>query len=193
MPIVRARGIHLGPGEGPGTVDAVFVDDDERMQGREINGARVISRKELLAEPDRERGIIIAIADPQTRKTIAEALAAEGFRFPTLTDRAAIIMDGNEMGEGGIYCANSMVTSNARIGRMFHNNIYAYVTHETVIGDYVTFSPRVSCGGRVVIEDMAFIGAAAVIRPGKPGEPIVIGAGATVGMGAVVTRSVPPG
>ncbi len=49
------------------------------------------------------------------------------------------------------------------------------------------------CNGNVVIEDHAYIGAGAIIRQGKPGEPLVIGRGAIVGMGAVVTRNVAPG
>lgn len=57
----------------------------------------------------------------------------------------------------------------------------------------MTFAPGVKCNGNVVIEDHAYIGAGAVIKQGKPGEPLVIGRGAVVGMGAVVTKSVPPG
>ena len=37
------------------------------------------------------------------------------------------------------------------------------------------------------------IGTGAVLRQGQPGQPLVIGRGAVVGMGAVVTKSVPPG
>ena len=40
----------------------------------------------------------------------------------------------------------------------------------------------------VIVEDDAWIGAAAIILPG-----VVVGRGAIVGAGAVVTRSVPPG
>ena len=85
-----------------------------------------------------------------------------------------------------------MVTSNARIGRFFHANLYAYVAHDCVVGDFVTFAPGVMCNGRVRIEDNAYIGTGVVIREGAHGKPIVIGEGAVVGMGAVVTKSVPP-
>ena len=86
-----------------------------------------------------------------------------------------------------------MITSNAQIGSFFQANIYSYVAHDCKIGDFVTFAPRVSCNGNVVIEDHAYIGTGAVIRQGTADRPIVIGSGAVVGMGAVVTKSVPPG
>lgn len=100
---------------------------------------------------------------------------------------------GNDIGPGALFCDYSLVTAATRIGRQFQCNIYSYVAHDCVIGDYVTFAPRVSCNGHIRIEDFAYIGTGAVIREGSADKPLVIGRGATVGMGAVVTRSVPPG
>jgi acyl-[acyl carrier protein]--UDP-N-acetylglucosamine O-acyltransferase len=85
-----------------------------------------------------------------------------------------------------------MVTSNAKIGRFFHCNIYSYIAHDCEIGDFVTFAPRVNCNGAVIVEDYAYIGTGAIIRQGTSSRPIVIGKGAVVGMGAVVNKSVPP-
>lgn len=85
------------------------------------------------------------------------------------------------------------LTSNIKIGRYFHTNIYSYVEHDCQIGDYVTFAPSVKCNGNVVIENNAYIGTGAIIRQGKPGKPLVIGKHAIVGMGAVVTKDVPAG
>ncbi|MEP6868613.1 MAG: DapH/DapD/GlmU-related protein, partial [Novosphingobium sp.] len=69
-----------------------------------------------------------------------------------------------------------------------HCNLYSYVEHDCVIGDFVTFAPAVRCNGNVRIGDGAYIGSNAVIRQG-----ITIGEGAVVGMGAVVIRDVPTG
>jgi acetyltransferase-like isoleucine patch superfamily enzyme len=85
------------------------------------------------------------------------------------------------------------LTSNIRIGRHFHANLYSCVEHDCVIGDFVTFAPGVRCNGNVHIGDHAYIGAGAIIRQGVAGAPVEIGAGAVIGMGAVVTRSVAPG
>ena len=102
-------------------------------------------------------------------------------------------MDDVQIGEGAILCPFVTLTSNIRIGKHFHANLYSYVEHDCIIGDYVTFAPGVKCNGNVVIEDYAYIGAGAVIKQGQPGRPLVIGRGAVIGMGAVVTKSVPPG
>lgn len=48
-------------------------------------------------------------------------------------------------------------------------------------------SPLAMLGGSVLVEEAAFIGAGAVVLPGR-----VIGYGAAVGAGAVVTADVPP-
>ena len=76
---------------------------------------------------------------------------------------------------------------------LFHANIYSYVEHDAVIGDYVTFAPRVNCNGNITIKDLAFVGAAAAIRQGASGRPNVIGRAAVIGMGAVVLDSVADG
>ena len=86
-----------------------------------------------------------------------------------------------------------MVTASARIGLQFQCNIYSYVAHDCVIGDFVTFAPSVCCNGNVHVQDFAYIGTGAVLKQGTADKPLVIGAGAIVGMGAVVTKDVEPG
>ena len=87
----------------------------------------------------------------------------------------------------------TMLTGSARIGRQFQCNIYSYVAHDCRIGDYVTFAPRVSCNGNVVIDDYAYVGTGAVLKQGTQDKPLRIGKGAIVGMGAVVTKDVEAG
>ena len=102
-------------------------------------------------------------------------------------------MDAVELGVGAILSPFVTLTSNIRIGKHFHANIYSYVAHDCIVGDFVTFAPSVKCNGNIVIEDHAYLGTGAVIKQGLPGKPLVIGRGAVVGMGAVVTKSVPAG
>ena len=183
MPLVRAA----LPADG----EAVFVDDGDYPL--RVNGHRCLSWQAFLAEPAEARAVCLAIANGAIRARLAEICAAAGVDIFSARAANVVIMDEVEMGEGAILSPFVTLTSNIRIGRHFHANLYAYVEHDCVIGDFVTFAPGVKCNGNVTVEDHAYIGTGAVLRQGQPGKPLVIGAGAVVGMGAVVTRDVPPG
>jgi len=133
----------------------------------------------------------ISIADSRARERIAAACLKAELKPFSIISRTALIMDDNEIGEGAIVSPFVTVTSNVRIGRFFHANIHSYVTHDCVIGDFVTFAPGVMCNGNVTIGDHAFIGAGAILRNGSKAQPLRIGKGAVVGMGAVVVEDVP--
>lgn len=185
MPMVRrmlqARGILQQP---------IFVA--EAVDCASVNGYEVLELERFLSYRGGARRFCIAIADSSVRRRLADRLEAAGAVPFSVQAANTTVMDCNEIGDGAVLCAFTTVTSNARIGRHFHANIYSYIAHDCTIGDFVTFAPRVSCNGRVVIEDDAYIGTGAILREGRPGRPIVIGRGAIVGMGAVVTKSVPP-
>lgn len=187
MPLAREQLARRLP---EGSCELVFVDDHEART--EINGHRVLTYDRFRADPRADKWISIAIADSVVRERLANQCAAEGIGFFKVQAGNAVIMDDCTIGEGAILCPFVTLTSNIRIGRHFHANLYSYVEHDCVIGDFVTFAPGVKCNGNVVIEDHAYIGAGAILRQGIPGRPLVIGRGATVGMGAVVTRDVPP-
>lgn len=169
----------------------VFIDDEPSAST--INHHKVWRYDEYLRRTNGAGYVALAIANGAVRQRLAERCALDGLSFWSVRAENCVIMDDVEIGEGGLLSPFVTITSNIRIGRHFHANLYSYVEHDCVIGDFVTFAPGVKCNGNVQIEDHAYIGAGAILRQGKPGQPLIIGRGATVGMGAVVTRDVPPG
>jgi sugar O-acyltransferase (sialic acid O-acetyltransferase NeuD family) len=163
--------------------ELLFVTDEPQAP---VLGVRVITPDEL--EPEDE--VVIAVGSSAARKAIAERLHA---RPGKLFAQTALVGPGVEIGEGAVFCDYTMVTASARIGVHFQCNIYSYVAHDCVIGDFVTFAPQVCCNGNVHVGNGAYIGTGAVLKQGTPDKPLVIGEGAVVGMGAVVTKDVAAG
>jgi sugar O-acyltransferase (sialic acid O-acetyltransferase NeuD family) len=188
LPLVRQQ---LQAALAVGDADLVFVDD--HPPGPVVNGQRVLTYAQWLSEPASSRHVNVAIANSRVREQLVQRCTADGVQFFEVRAANVVQLDDVLLGQGAVLCPFVMLTSNIRIGQHFHANIYSYVAHDCVVGDFVTFAPGVMCNGNVHIEDHAYIGTGAVIKQGLPGVPLVIGRGALVGMGAVVTRSVPPG
>jgi sugar O-acyltransferase (sialic acid O-acetyltransferase NeuD family) len=187
MPIVRARLVD----QGIPVHRIVFVDDQITLP--EVNGHRVMSFERFLDEPALGRDVVVAIANATLRKSVADRCAKRGIRIAHARSASAVQLDNVSIGEGSVLCGFVTLTSNIQIGKHFHANLYSYVGHDCVIGDFVTFGPCVQCNGNVQIDDFAYIGSGAMIRQGRPSAPLRIGKGAVIGMGAVVTADVPAG
>jgi sugar O-acyltransferase (sialic acid O-acetyltransferase NeuD family) len=170
--------------------EIVFIDD-KTVPGGIINGKKVISIDEFFSHHAKEKFFNIAIAQHSIRKKIAELMLERGAKPFRINAANYVELDNNTIADGAIFCPFTTVTSNAKIGKFFHANIYSYVAHDCVIGDYVTFSPNVHCNGNVIIEDYVTVGTGVVIREGTLQKPMIIGTGAVLGMGAVITKSVP--
>lgn len=169
----------------------VYVDDNPHIEV--VNGQRVVAYSEFLAIPAKERYLAAAIANSEIRQNLVQRFQNDEVQPWEVTASNVVIMDAVRIGEGALLSPFVTLASNVQIGKFFQANIYSYVEHDCVIGDFVTFAPSVKCNGNVLIKDYAYIGAGAVIKQGTLSRPLVIGKRAIVGMGAVVTKDVPDG
>jgi sugar O-acyltransferase (sialic acid O-acetyltransferase NeuD family) len=170
----------------------VFVVEGA-VEEKNINGYEVISDDDFFELNNEEKFFNIAIGNSEARERIAKKFIDLGITPFSIMSHNSLIMDNNDIDLGSVFCPFTTVTSNAKIGKFFQGNIYSYVAHDCVIGDYVTFAPGAKCNGNVFIDDHAYIGTGAIIKQGKSGAPLRIGKKAIVGMGAVVTKDVPDG
>lgn len=174
--------------------DVCFLSDSEGEIGVDVLGLPTYSLREFAdAERGNDVSVIIAVADAAVRRDLAQKVATAGLRAGRAIAANAVIGPGVELGDGAILCHHTTITASARIGIHFHANIYSYVAHDCVIGDFVTLAPRVCINGNTIVEDGAYIGTGAILKQGTPDKPLRIGKGAVIGMGAVVTRDVAPG
>lgn len=164
----------------------VFIDDDPAAAA--VNGHQVWTFEHFANEPAAQRSAVLAVAKSHVRRMLDQRCCTAGIDVVGVIAKNVVIMDEVEIGPGALLSPFVTLTSNIRVGRCFHGNLYSHVEHDCVIGDYVTFAPGVRCNGNVTIGDHAYIGSGALIRQG-----VSIGAGAIIGMGAVVTKDVPPG
>lgn len=179
LPLVRAQ-------FGSPNTEITFIDDH-------VAGSEVLSFEAFAELPHDDKLVTIAIANSAVREELAHRCVGSGIGFVSLRALNSVIFDNVELAEGAILCGFTHLTSHIKIGRFFHANIYSYVAHDCVIGDFVTFAPGVKCNGNVHIEDHAYIGTGAILKQGTAAKPLRIGRGAVIGMGAVVTKDVAAG
>lgn len=173
--------------------EAKFCFVDDGAEYKDLNGYTVHNYEEYLRLEFQDKAVVLAIADSRIREILVAKCSKDNIAVLSAKASNSIVLDAVEIGEGSVLCHFTQLTSNIKIGKQFHANIYSYIAHDCVIGDYVTFAPRVSCNGNIHIHDHAYIGTGAVIKQGTPDKPLIIGEGAIVGMGAVVTKDVPAG
>lgn len=188
MPIAHKKMLADHP---QGNAKIFFILETDSSSDK-INGYDVISRKEFINMPALSRKFNVAIGDSKIREKVVKSIENETMQPFSVKSFTHIMYDYSEVGEGAIFCDYTTVMANSRVGRFFHANLFSYVGHDCIIGDYVTFAPNVLCSGSVVIGDHAYVGAGAMIKHGTHDNPITIGEGAVIGMGAVVVRNVPP-
>lgn len=162
--------------------EIIFASDQPEPP---VLGVPVINSSQITEDDE----VVIAIADPVIRAQIAE----RPYRFGQLIAPTAVIGVGVDLGPGAIVYDFAGISARIKIGRHLLLNSYSHIGHDSEIGDCVTFGPKVACNGNVRIGDGAQIGCSAALRQGTPEKPLLIGRGAIVGMGSIVTRDVPEG
>jgi sugar O-acyltransferase (sialic acid O-acetyltransferase NeuD family) len=186
MPLVRAQ---FGREIEAGQADLCFAVE-HLTEPHKVNGVPVISLDEATSLTGKIH-FNVAIADSKARERIAGYCLAAGMEPFSIQAASTPDLAANQIGGGAIFCHFTAVTVNTRIGRFFHANLHSYVAHDCDIGDFVTFAPGVCCNANIRIEDHAYIGTGAMLRPGSKAVPLIIGRGAVVGIGAVVVSNVP--
>ena len=171
--------------------NCIFIDDFVKRE-EIINGSLVLNFESLIEEYNESNiRCCVAISDKKVRQELTHKCINNDIEIISVKSQNSVVMDKVSIGVGSVLSPFVTVTSNVSIGKSFQANIYSYVGHDCLIGDFVTFAPAVKCNGNVHIEDGVYVGTGAIIYPGTKNNPIVIGKNSKVAAGAVVTKSVP--
>lgn len=125
--------------------------------------------------------MIIAVADPRERNSIANKLPKKTSYF-TFIHPTAQIMDKNiEIGRGSFIGANSILTTNVKIGDHSILNRGNQIGHDCLIGNFFSAMPGSIVSGNVCIGDRCYLGTnSSIIEKKKLLHDILIGANSVV-------------
>lgn len=132
-----------------------------------------------------EYQVVVAIADPFTRQRIVESLPKETKYFTHIHPSAQLHGLDVEIGEGGIICAGTIITTNVKIGKHCHLNLITTIGHDCEIGDYFTTAPGVQISGNEKIGDRVYFGTRSAMK-----QKLKICDDVTIGMNAGVTKDI---
>jgi sugar O-acyltransferase (sialic acid O-acetyltransferase NeuD family) len=154
---------------------------------------------EIVLEDDAVRhgdaDFAFGIGDNAARARVA-ARFRDSLRFPSLLHPNASFGRGQreliESRPGNVVFAGARFTNHVDVGAFGSFNLNATISHDVEIGDFVSLSPGASVAGNVRIGEGALLGVGAAVNHGTPERKIVIGAGCTIGSGAVVIGDCEP-
>ena len=183
--------VHGGP--RPICEVVAFIDDTRSGQGLSLLDAPVISFEEW-RDSWRDRPCYVVIGDPAKRRRLVERIRSSDGHFARLYDAPELRTPGVAIGAGtGVGMPTCLNAPNITIGDHVQIMPMCSIGHDVGIEDYVSIFPGCTISGYVTIETEALIGAGTTVINGTAKRPLVIGAGARVSAGSVVTKSVPPG
>ena len=132
--------------------------------------------------------VMVAIADSKDRYETTQRLP-NGTKFFKFIHPTALVMEDVEIGEGSFIGANSILTTNIKIGKHAILNRGNHIGHDCVSGDFFSAMPGSVVSGNVRIYDCVYLGNNSSIK-----EKLSIHSLTTIGMnGAVVKHIEEPG
>ncbi|NLW49916.1 MAG: acetyltransferase [Candidatus Brocadiaceae bacterium] len=158
-----------------------FVVPERRadLAGGEINGHPVLGTREALERhPD-----CLVVPDNEYR----EPIELPRDRIATLIDPSAFVSQTARIGVGCVIYPHGYVGLNAVLGDFVFMLAGAVVNHDDVLEDRAVVCSGVTLAGGVHVEAGCYLGQACTVR-----QNLRIGRNSLVGMGAVVTKDVPP-
>jgi sugar O-acyltransferase (sialic acid O-acetyltransferase NeuD family) len=156
-----------------------FVDDDNNLTGKIINGYPVLGNCNWLNNQEENIYAVCAVGAAQVRKKIITNL--KNRKFATLVDPSVDISKSVELGEGSIICASSLLTVNIELGKHVIINLDCTIGHDVRIKDFCTIYPSVNVSGNILLNECVEIGTGTQIIQGlEIGSNTIVGAGATV-------------
>ena len=183
--IVQAHGYPL-----PFCEPIAYVDDFSGSSGQSLNGIPIISFDEW-KERLLDFACFVTIADPRSRRRLAEKIRLVGGTFARLHDRPEFSFPEVSIDAGTFVFPTTYVGPTTKLGKHVQVMTMCAIGHDVIIKDYVTICPSCTVSGYVVIEEEVFVGAGTTIVNGKAGKPLIVGAGTKISAGAVVTKSIP--
>jgi sugar O-acyltransferase (sialic acid O-acetyltransferase NeuD family) len=157
---------------------------DEQRPGEVVRGLPVLAVAELVSPGE----YLVAIADPEARRRLAEALDDAGLTALVLVHPRAIIGPETTVAGGCLVMGGAYVSSSVTLGPHAQVHYNATVGHDCRLDACAAVFPGANVAGAVHLAEGATVGSGAVVLQG-----LSVGAGAIVGAGAVVTRDVAPG
>jgi sugar O-acyltransferase (sialic acid O-acetyltransferase NeuD family) len=129
--------------------------------------------------------MMVAVADSKDRFDIVQHLPKETKYFTFIHPTAQIMDDNIEVGEGSFIGADSILTTNIKIGKHAILNRGNQIGHDCRIGDYFSAMPGAIVGGNVWIDTKVYMGSCSNIR-----EKIKITTNTIIGMNAAVVKNI---
>ncbi len=168
-----------------------YVVTDLARLGDHDSRDQVLGDLNWLEENKRKVDVLgMGIGNPAIKSVISAELES---RFPNL-EWPALVHPGvqfdratTQLGRGVVLCAGTIGTVNLIFEPFSMVNLACTIGHETRIGKNCVVNPTVNLSGGVILEEEVLVGTGAQIL-----QYIRVGAGATVGAGAVVNKDVPP-
>ena len=129
--------------------------------------------------------MIVAVADSKDRADIVAKLPKETKYFTFIHPSAHIMDDNIQVGVGSFIGANSILTTNIKLGNHALLNRGNHIGHDSVAGDFFSMMPNAVVGGNVTIGDNVYLGSCSNVR-----EKINITSDVLIGMNAAVVKDI---
>jgi sugar O-acyltransferase (sialic acid O-acetyltransferase NeuD family) len=127
-----------------------------------------------------EYEVMVAIADPKVRYDIVSKLPKETKYF-SFIHPSVLIMGDVKIDEGSFIGANSILTTNIKIGKHSILNRGNQIGHDSIIGDYFSAMPGAIVSGNVTIGNRVYLGTnSSVIEKTRLTDDVTIGSNGTI-------------
>jgi sugar O-acyltransferase (sialic acid O-acetyltransferase NeuD family) len=168
-----------------------YVDDAPMPGTAELlrrMGTQLLGSVDHLLNRDERVAVVLAVGSPRARLALATRLTPADHLYPVLVHPDATVGRDVQLGAGTIVCAGARLSTHIGVAEHVHVDQNATIGHDSTIDPFTRLNPQACISGSVRLGARVLIGANATVLQG-----LQVGDDATVGAGAVVTRTVPIG